>query len=418
MIPPGFTGTGGGDKGGLAIPRGGTAGARRPLFFDPNLNIVFGVTLISVLGVASVTPAFPEMTRALGVNQEDAAWLISAFTIPGLLFTPLVGLLSDRYGRRRVLIPCLFLFGAAGGACFFAPGFGALMTLRFLQGLGSAPLNVLNAALIGDFFEGDDRPAAMGYNTSMIGVGTALYPALGGLLAMVGWNYPFLLALLALPVGAWAYLGLEEGKKFPAGSPPSGRPSTSLRAGLTGKGIPLLLFATMMAFVIQFGGFITFLPFFLESGYGATPLTIGVISAVMSISGAVTSSRAGWLSARFSRRSLVTAAFALYGFALLFLLRAPGCCGMLIPAALFGMGQGVNIPNLLTALTDRAPEENRAVVLSLNSLSLRLGQTLGPPLFGAIFASRGIEAVFTAGAVLAAAMAVAIFTFLGEGEKK
>jgi len=113
----------------------------------------------------------------------------------------------------------------------------------------------------------------------------------------------------------------------------------------------------------------------------------------------------------------VTAAFALYGFALLFLLRAPGCCGMLIPAALFGMGQGVNIPNLLTALTDRAPEENRAVVLSLNSLSLRLGQTLGPPLFGAIFASRGIEAVFTAGAVLAAAMAVVIFTFLGEGEK-
>lgn len=92
------------------------------------------------------------MTRALGVNQEDAAWLISAFTIPGLLFTPLVGLLSDRYGRRRVLIPCLFLFGAAGGACFFASGFGALVTLRFLQGIGSAPLNVLNAALIGDFF--------------------------------------------------------------------------------------------------------------------------------------------------------------------------------------------------------------------------------------------------------------------------
>ena len=382
------------------------------------MNIVFGVTLISVLGVASVTPAFPEMTRALGVNQEDAAWLISAFTIPGLIFTPLVGLLSDRYGRRRVLIPCLFLFGAAGGACFFAPSFGVLVTLRFMQGIGSAPLNVLNAALIGDFFEGDERPAAMGYNTSMIGVGTAFYPALGGLMAMVSWNYPFLLSLLALPVGAWAYLKLEEGKKFPAGSPSPGRPSPSFGAGLTGKRIPLLLFATMMAFMIQFGGFITFLPFFLESGYGATPLTIGVISAVMSLAGAVTSSRAGWLSARFSRRFLVTAAFALYGSALLFLLRAPGCCGMLIPAALFGMGQGVNIPNLLTALTDRAPEGNRAVVLSLNSLSLRLGQTLGPPLFGAIFASRGIEAVFTAGAVLAAAMALVIFTFLGEGEKK
>lgn len=58
---------------------------------------------------------------------------------------------------------------------------------------------------------------------------------------------------------------------------------------------------------------------------------------------------------------------------------------------LFGIGQGINIPNLLTTLTNNTPEENRAMVMSLNSMSLRLGQTLGPPLFGMVFASRGIE---------------------------
>ncbi|HBG15081.1 MAG TPA: MFS transporter, partial [Synergistaceae bacterium] len=130
------------------------------------------MTLISVLGVASVAPAFPEMIRALGVNQEDVAWLISAFTIPGLLFTPVTGFLSDRYGRRKILVPCLFLFGVAGGACFLARDFRTLLFLRFLQGVGSAPLNALNVALIGDFFKGNDRSAAMGYNTSVIGVGT------------------------------------------------------------------------------------------------------------------------------------------------------------------------------------------------------------------------------------------------------
>jgi predicted MFS family arabinose efflux permease len=170
--------------------------------------------------------------------------------------------------------------------------------------------------------------------------------------------------------------------------------------------------------VIQFGGFITFLPFFLESGYGATPLTIGMISAAMSISGAVTSSRAGWLSTRFSGRSLMSAAFILYGSAFLFILRAPDCCGMIVPAVLFGVGQGINIPNLLTALTDRAPEGSRATVLSLNSMTLRLGQTLGPPLFGMIFASRGIKAVFITGAVMAVGMAVVVFWFLGGNKER
>ena len=367
------------------------------------------MTLISVLGVASVAPAFPEIIRALGVHQEDAAWLISAFTIPGLLFTPVTGFLSDRYGRRKILIPCLFLFGIAGGACFLARDFRTLIFLRFLQGVGSAPLNALNVALIGDFFKGNDRSAAMGYNTSVIGVGTAIYPALGGLLAMAGWNYPFLLALVALPVGFWAYLGLNEGDRFPPGGQSAGGAPRPLLRELARKGVPVLLFASLMTFVIQYGGFLTFLPFYLESGYGATPLTIGLVSAAMSISSAVTSYRAGWFSARFSSRSLMAIAFILYCSALLFILHVSGCSGMIVPAMLFGIGQGINIPNLLTTLTNNTPEENRAMVMSLNSMSLRLGQTLGPPLFGMVFASRGIEAVFTTGAVMAGGMAVAIF---------
>jgi len=360
--------------------------------------------------VASIAPAFPEIIRALGVQQEDTAWLISAFTIPGLLFTPVTGHLSDRFGRRKVLIPCLLLFGVAGGACFLAGDFRTLLILRFMQGVGSAPLNALNVVLIGDFFEGHDRSAAMGYNTSVIGVGTASYPAIGGLLAMVGWNYPFLLSLIAIPIGIWAYMRLDEGKR---GTPSAARSNVKkvspLLPELLKKGTPVLLFASMMTFIIQYGCFLTFLPFYLKFGYGATPLTIGLVSAAMSLSSAVTSSGAGWFMGRFRGRSLLSTAFIFYASALLFILHVPGSSGMIIPAVLFGVGQGINIPNLLTMLTDNSPEESRAMFLSLNSMSLRLGQTVGPPIFGMIFASQGIRAVFTTGAVMAAAMAVIIF---------
>ncbi len=369
--------------------------------------------------MASIAPAFPEIIRALGVHQEDTAWLISAFTIPGLLFTPVTGHLSDRFGRRKILIPCLLLFGVAGGACFLARDFRTLLILRFMQGVGSAPLNALNVVLIGDFFEGHDRSAAMGYNTSVIGVGTASYPAIGGLLAMAGWNYPFLLSLLAIPIGIWAYMRLDEGKReTPSATRGKVKKFRPLLPELLKRGTPVLLFASMMTFIIQYGGFLTFLPFYLKFGYGATPLTIGLVSAGMSLSSAVTSSGASWFLNRFSGRFLLSSAFIFYASAFLFILHVPGSSGMIIPAVLFGIGQGINIPNLLTMLTDNSPEQSRAMFLSLNSMSLRLGQTVGPPIFGAIFAFQGIRAVFTTGAVMAAAMAVIIFGTLREISEK
>ncbi len=364
---------------------------------------------MSVLGVASIAPAFPGITSALGVPKSDAAWLISMFTIPGLLFTPVTGMLSDRYGRRRILIPCLFLFGIAGGACFFAPDFRTLLLFRFLQGAGSAPLNSLNVTLIGDFFKGEERSAAMGYNASIIGVGTAGYPALGGLIAMAGWNYPFLLALAAIPIGIWALLSLGEGRETAPGKGAcKNRSSPPLLTSLLKGSTPVLLLTSMMTFVILYGGFLTFLPFYLAGTYGATPFTIGLVSASMSLSSAIVSSRAGRLFQRAGGRILLTAAFVFYASALVFILKVPAYAGMFIPAMLFGIGQGINIPTLLTMLTNNSPEENRAMFLSINSMSLRLGQTIGPLIFGIIFACLGIRAVFTTGAIMAAVMAMVL----------
>jgi len=177
---------------------------------DSNFRIVLGVTLMSVLGIASVTPAFPDISRELGLSAARTALLVSVFTIPGFLLTPFLGILADRFGRKKVLVPCLFLFGLAGGACAFASDFTMLLALRFLQGTGASALNSLNATLIGDFFSGKERSEAMGYNSSVIGLGAASYPALGGILATFGWRYPFALAFSGVFVGLWALFRLEE----------------------------------------------------------------------------------------------------------------------------------------------------------------------------------------------------------------
>jgi len=121
---------------------------------DRNLHIIFGVTLMAVLGTSSVSPAFPEVQEVFGVSRGQVALLITFFTLPGVLLTPVMGALSDRFGRRRILIPSLLLFGLAGGACALARNFELLLALRALQGAGAASLGALNITLVGDLYGG------------------------------------------------------------------------------------------------------------------------------------------------------------------------------------------------------------------------------------------------------------------------
>ena len=174
---------------------------KKKIYLDTNLQIVFGVTLMAVLGVASITPAFPRIIQELGVSSLGIGLLISVFTFPGVILTPILGVFADRYGRKRILVPSIFLFGIAGGACALARDFNILLILRFFQGVGAASLGSLNVTIIGDLYSGRERATAMGYNASVLSVGTAAYPAIGGALAMVAWYYPFVLPLLALPLG-------------------------------------------------------------------------------------------------------------------------------------------------------------------------------------------------------------------------
>ena len=94
---------------------------------------------MAVLGALSITPAFPEIRDALGISSGQVGLLITVFTLPGILLTPVAGVLADRYGQRMVLVPSLFLFAIARVACALATGFGLLLVLRTLQGARAQP---------------------------------------------------------------------------------------------------------------------------------------------------------------------------------------------------------------------------------------------------------------------------------------
>jgi MFS family permease len=192
------------------------AAPEKALYLDPNLQIVFCVALMAVLRVGSVAPAFPDIGRAFHVSSDSVSLLTTAFALPSVFLTPILGILADHWGRKRVLFPSLMLFGLAGGACALARDFELLLALRFLHGIGAASLSMLNITLAADLYEGRVRTTAMRYNAMVRGGGAALFPLLGGVLAALGWYYPFTLALLAIPIALLVLLRLRNPE--PSGS--------------------------------------------------------------------------------------------------------------------------------------------------------------------------------------------------------
>ncbi len=373
----------------------------RPLYHDPNLQIVFGVSLMAVLGVSSITPAFPGIGRALDVPSQTVGHLITAFTLPGVMFTPILGVLTDRWGRKQILIPALVVFGLSGAACALARDISVLLALRFVQGIGAAALNVLYITLIGDLYS-QRQTAAMGYNASVISVGTAVFPAVGGALASAGWYYPFLLPLLAIPLGVLALFSLEN----PEPDAQHGLGTylrQTWRSVVHGQAVAFLVL-TLMTFVIIYGAYLTYLPFVMEHAFEASPLVIGIVMSGTSLATALISSQLGNLAQVASERLLLLFGCVCYALALLLIPAAPTLLVLWVPAILFGVAQGLSIPTLQTALASLAPIEHRGAFLSAKALVLRIGQTLGPPVMAVASTLGGFRLVFYSGAAIAAGM--------------
>lgn len=387
----------------------------RKLYQDRNLQLVFGVTLMVIMGVSSIVPALPSMIRELDLTPANVGLVITAFTLPGIAMAPLTGILADRLGRKRILIPSLFCFGLAGSACFLTSDLHWLLALRFVQGIGAGPLGVLYGVLIGDLFSGPERITAMGYNASVLSTGTALYPAVGGLLATIGWNWPFLLPLAAIPLGLACMTRLNNPE--PEKSDDLAQYMRSTLRLLTSRR-PLALFAcTLLTFTILYGPIITYLPVLMDLRFGSRPHTIGLVFATASLVTALTSLYLGRLQKRFRPSTLMALACVAYAAGMLLIPLVGSAWTCVLPVLLFGLGQGLNLPVIMTLLTGEAPLERRAAVMAANGTLLRLSQTLAPMFMGLVYATLGLDSIYALGAACAGVMLVLTLALLrGPGD--
>lgn len=381
---------------------------------NKQLWLVFGITTIAVMGIASFMSAYPKIATHFGVSPDKVALISTIFTLPGLLLTPLFGVLADKIGRKKIIIPALLLFGFAGSSIIFVSDFNVFLFLIFMQGIGAAPLGALNVTLISDKFSGRDRIAALGYNGTVLNLSTSIYPFIGGLLAGFGWYYPFFLPLLAIIVMLPVLFFLKDDHISKVNFA-----DYFSAFGSTIKNIKVLsiLSLAIITFLILFGTLISFLPFLITEMGIKNPVFIGLQIATMSIMAALSSSQLKKINNYFSQKQLLTIAFVLYAISSLLVVFFKQPLLLFISSSIYGIGHGVNIPTLVSLLSQSVPKEQLAGFMSMHRASSLLGQTSAPILFSIFYRNFGIESTFVFGAILASFAVVIIIFFIHSSQK-
>ncbi len=365
------------------------------------LLVIFITVFIDLVGFGIVIPVLPFYVEGTKFNATPRAvgLLVASYSIMQLIFTPVLGRLSDKHGRRPVLL--VSLLGTSLG--FLILGFATTLWMLFLGRIidGITGGNISTAqAYIADVTTPENRAKGMGIIGAAFGLGFILGPGLGGVLSRWGINVPFLFAAaLAFCNAILLYFTLPETvtKDHPARvSAATGRWSQLLQS-LKQRSLAVVLLIYFL-FVVAFSMMTTSFAFFTmyRFGYDAHDtgwlfVFIGVVSAI------VQGGLIGRLVERFGESALVVTGALLFTaslFVLPFTGPQTGLFWLLFVGGAFAFGQSLATPALTSLASKSAGRGEQGAILGVTQSVASLARTVGPLISAALIYS----AIVTSGA--------------------
>ena len=372
------------------------------------LTILFLTVFLDLVGFGIVIPLLPLYAERFGASPIAVTWLVAVYSLMQFLFAPWWGQLSDRVGRRPVLLVGLFgsalsylLFGLAGSLA-------VLFVARCLAGLMGATIGVAQA-YVADVTSPEERARGMGMIGAAFGLGFILGPVIGGLLAHFGAGVPFLAAAALAGIN-----GLLAIRWLPESRVPGGVPTGVVQMGFLAR-LALLrrlgtrsassgLLVTFFLITFAFAALEATFSLWADRRWNFSPSEVAYLFAYLGVvSTVVQGGLVGPLTRRLgeSRVARIGAAALALGLALLPL--APSIPMLAGALALLAFGQGAANPALAALISRTAPVGEHGKILGVSQSLSALGRILGPLWGGAAFARIGIGAPYLSGAAVAAA---------------
>lgn len=373
-------------------------------------GILFLTVFLDVAGFGMILPLLPFYAQRYGADAFQVGALFATYSLAQALFAPLLGRLSDRLGRRPVLLGALVASAASLLLFASARSFLVLFIARTASGMAAANISITQA-YVADTTPPLERARGLGLLGAAMGLGFVLGPGLGGLLALLG--------QVAVPLGA-AALALVNlilvATSLPESLPPEarhgGRGSWFPLVGLFHVERPVaamlgVFFVVIFAFSIMEAT----LALYCEERFGfgvlETSLLLVMIGVVLA---GVQGIFIGRLVTRFGEQALVVTGILIMAVGLLALPLAPVVSLLAGTCALLAIGAGIHQPSLLGLLSRMSRESSQGETLGLSRSMQALARTVGPLWGGWAFKSLGPEWPFwTGGGVMALALLAAIY---------
>ncbi|ACB85432.1 MFS transporter [Natranaerobius thermophilus] len=379
------------------------------------LAALSGVPFIMVLGNSLIIPAFPEIQNQLNLTQLEVGLLVTTFSIAAGITIPIVGFISDKYGRKVVLVPSVFLYAIGGLISGFAPiffnsAYPWIIFGRVVKGIGAGGTGPIAMALAGDLFQSGERSEAMGVLEAANGIGKVVSPILGAIIVVWIWySVFFVYTIFSLPVAIMLWVVLKEPEQKAGGSSQEEK-GYFTRIFDVFKDKKMVLIATYLAgFTVLFSlfGTLSYLSDILEIRYNLEGAPKGIVIALPVIVMAVTSYTTGhFIQSKLLMSKLVVTGLTIIGLSFGgIILLLDNDYALFAGIILIGVGTGLVLTSVNTLVTSTASGRARGGVTSLYGSVRFFGVAFGPPAFGllveisriAMFGTAGIIAILVMG---------------------
>ncbi|MGG4033136.1 MFS transporter [Paenibacillus cisolokensis] len=383
------------------------------------LRSLASIPLISTLANSMLIPVLPSISRELKISSLQVSMLITVYAVAAILLIPVAGYLSDRYGRKTIIIPSLIITAIGGAisglsAIFLEQSAYWLILLgRLLQGIGAAGAAPMVLPLVGDLFEREQEVSeGLGIIETSNTFGKVLSPIVGAALGMLAWYAPFLAIPLFCAISIVLVAFLVEAPKEP-------KPQVNLKAFVQSIRTVFREKGRWLYAAFLIGGICMFVVFALlfylsstlEDKYRLDGVWKGAVLAIplatLCMASYVTGKKIGkdkirmkWVS--FAGSVLLTASVLVIGW-------WENIVYMIAAMVFSGIGIGLLLPCLDAMITEGIEKEKRGTITSFYSSMRFIGVSLGPPAVS-LLAQSGHSVLFaTVGGICAVTSLLSLF---------
>lgn len=365
------------------------ATAPAPVHSSRALYVLLLVVFINLVGFGLVIPLLPFYAKALNASPWQVTALFSAYSLGQFLAEPFWGRLSDRIGRRPVLIVTILANTLSYVALAFAPTIAVAFIIRFFSGAASGNISTIQGYMA-DVTPPEKRAGRMGLLGSAFGAGFVVGPALAVMVhpdgGRLGFQIPlFIAAGLAAMASLGVFLFVVESRAPRKDAPPPPPRREALKAAFAHPVLSRVLMVTFVS-TAAFSGMEAIFGLWTSARFGWGPQQVGLCFAVI---GVVASLGQGVLTGRLARRygepKVLTTGLAIICLSMAITPFVPS--GHFVPlfVGLTAFGQSLVFPCIAALISRATPPDQQGAMLGLNMAGGSLARMSGPMIAGPLF---------------------------------